>query len=487
MATDFVDVLIVGAGLSGIGAACHLQHKLPNKSYLILEGREAIGGTWDLFRYPGIRSDSDMYTLGYNFKPWNNPKAIADGPDIRSYIRETAREHGVTRHIRFQHRAVKAAWDSNSARWTVDVKRTDTGETIQIQCRFFLGCTGYYNYQAGYTPEFPGRERFQGEIIHPQQWPEDLDYAGKQVVVIGSGATAVTLIPAMAEKTGHITMLQRSPTYVASVPLKDKLANKLRRYLPDKLVYRLARTRNVGFQMAFYKLARTRPKAIRRLLLAQVRRQVGDDFDMKHFSPHYNPWDERLCAVPNGDLFKAIRRGQASVVTDHIKTFTEQGIRLQSGQELKADIIITATGLDLQLLGGMQLEVDGQPFDLSQTMNYKGVMFQDLPNFAMVFGYTNASWTLKADLTCEYLCRLWQLMDKRGMRQVTPRLTDGDVHEEPFVDFQSGYIKRALDKLPKQGNKSPWKLHQNYALDMAMLRFGEVDDGVVTFSNPVPA
>ncbi|MDY6920493.1 MAG: NAD(P)/FAD-dependent oxidoreductase [Pseudomonadota bacterium] len=487
MATDFVDVLIVGAGLSGIGAACHLQHKLPNKSYLILEGREAIGGTWDLFRYPGIRSDSDMYTLGYNFKPWNNPKAIADGPDIRSYIRETARENGVTRHIRFQHRAVKAAWDSNSARWTVDVKRTDTGETIQIQCRFFLGCTGYYNYQAGYTPEFPGRERFQGEIIHPQQWPEDLDYAGKQVVVIGSGATAVTLIPAMAEKTGHITMLQRSPTYVASVPLKDKLANKLRRYLPDKLVYRLARTRNVGFQMAFYKLARTRPKAIRRLLLAQVRRQVGDDFDMKHFSPHYNPWDERLCAVPNGDLFKAIRRGQASVVTDHIKTFTEQGIRLQSGQELKADIIITATGLDLQLLGGMQLEVDGQPFDLSQTMNYKGVMFQDLPNFAMVFGYTNASWTLKADLTCEYLCRLWQLMDKRGMRQVTPRLTDGDVHEEPFVDFQSGYIKRALDKLPKQGNKSPWKLHQNYALDMAMLRFGEVDDGVVTFSNPVPA
>ena len=307
------------------------------------------------------------------------------------------------------------------------------------------------------------------------------------MVVIGSGATAVTLIPAMAEKTGHITMLQRSPTYVASVPLKDKLANKLRRYLPDKLVYRLARTRNVGFQMAFYKLARTRPKAIRRLLLAQVRRQVGDDFDMKHFSPHYNPWDERLCAVPNGDLFKAIRRGQASVVTDHIKTFTEQGIRLQSGQELKADIIITATGLDLQLLGGMQLEVDGQPFDLSQTMNYKGVMFQDLPNFAMVFGYTNASWTLKADLTCEYLCRLWQLMDKRGMRQVTPRLTDGDVHEEPFVDFQSGYIKRALDKLPKQGNKSPWKLHQNYALDMAMLRFGEVDDGVVTFSNPVPA
>lgn len=484
MTTEYVDVLIIGAGLSGIGAACHLSKKAPRKTFAILEGRDAIGGTWDLFRYPGIRSDSDMYTLGYNFKPWTNPKAIADGPDIRAYIQETAREYGVDKKVRFNHRSLKAAWCTDKARWTVDIQRTDTGETFQMECSFLLGCTGYYNYEHGYTPEFKGRERFQGQIIHPQHWPEDLDYAGKRVVVIGSGATAVTLIPSMADTAEHVVMLQRSPSYVATVPLKDKLSNKLRRYLPDKLVYRMARTRNVGFQMFFYKLARAKPKAIRRLLLAQVRRQVGDDFDMKHFSPKYNPWDERLCAVPNGDLFKSIRKGKASVVTDHIDTFTEKGILLQSGQELEADIIITATGLDLQLLGGMEMELDGKPQKFSETMNYKGFMFKDVPNFGMVFGYTNASWTLKADITLEYLCRLLKLMDKKGMKQVTPRLSDGDVHEEPFLDFQSGYVQRALPFLPRQGSKSPWKLYQNYAMDLAMLRYGEVDDGVMTFSNP---
>lgn len=484
MTTEYVDVLIIGAGLSGIGAACHLQKKLPRKSYAILEGRQAIGGTWDLFRYPGIRSDSDMYTLGYNFKPWTNPKAIADGPDIRSYIQDAAREYGVEKKVRFGHKSLKAAWCTDQSMWTVDVERTDTGEVFQMQCRFLLGCTGYYNYEAGYTPEFPGRDRFKGQIVHPQHWPEDLDYAGKKVVVIGSGATAVTLIPAMAEKTAHITMLQRSPSYVASVPLRDKMSNKLRQYLPSKLVYRLARTRNVGFQMFFYNLARAKPKAIRRLLLSQVRRQVGENFDMQHFSPNYNPWDERLCAVPNGDLFKAIRKQQASVVTDHIDTFTENGILLKSGQELEADIIITATGLDLQLLGGMTLELDGKPLEMSQTMNYKGFMFKDVPNFAMVFGYTNASWTLKADITLEYLCRLLKTMDKKGMQQATPRLSDNSVQEVPFLDMQSGYVKRALPKLPRQGDKSPWKLHQNYALDLAMLRYGNVDDGVMTFSNP---
>ncbi|HAG94542.1 MAG TPA: FAD-containing monooxygenase EthA, partial [Gammaproteobacteria bacterium] len=395
-----------------------------------------------------------------------------------------AREYGVEKHVRFGHKSLKASWCTDRATWTVDVQKVDSGEVIQIECRFLLGCTGYYNYAAGYTPEFPGRDRFEGQIVHPQHWPENLDYSGKKVVVIGSGATAVTLIPAMAEKTAHITMLQRSPSYVASVPLRDKLSNKLRKYLPAKVVYRMARTRNVGFQMFFYKLARAKPKAIRRLLLSQVRRQVGDNFDMKHFSPSYNPWDERLCAVPNGDLFKAIRHGKASVVTDHIDTFTEKGILLKSGQELEADIIITATGLDLQLLGGMELEMDGKPLQMSQTMNYKGVMFKDIPNFAMVFGYTNASWTLKADITLEYLCRLLKTMDKKGMHQATPRLSDSSVHEVPFLDMQSGYVKRALPKLPRQGNKAPWKLHQNYALDLAMLRYGEVDDGVMTFSNP---
>lgn len=482
MSTEYLDVLIIGAGLSGIGAACHLQRECPNKTFAILEGRDVMGGTWDLFRYPGIRSDSDMYTLGYNFKPWTNPKAIADGPSIRDYIRDTARENGVERNIRYGLKMVGANWNSADSTWTVDVRKTATGEIVQFRCNFLLGCTGYYNYEAGFTPEFKGRENFRGTIVHPQHWPEDLDYRGKRVVVIGSGATAVTLIPAMADKTAHITMLQRSPTYVASVPLEDTISNKLRQYLPAKLVYRMARTRNVGFQMAFYNLARKKPQAIRRLLLSQVKRQVGPDFDMKHFSPKYNPWDERLCAVPNGDLFKVIRKGKASVVTDHIECFTEKGILLKSGAELEADIIVTATGLDMQLLGGAQLSMDGKPVDIAKSMNYKGVMFRDLPNFAMVFGYTNASWTLKADITCEYVCRLLKQMDRKGMRQCTPRINDASVHEVPFLDFQSGYVQRALAKLPRQGSKAPWKLYQNYALDLAMLRFGKVDDGVMEFS-----
>ncbi len=425
-----------------------------------------------------------MYTLGYNFKPWTSPKIIADGPDIRDYIRETARENGIDKKIRFDHKVLAASWSTEDAEWTLTVAHDGAQKTIK--CNFLLGCTGYYNYDAGYTPEFPGRDRFQGQIIHPQHWPEGLDYSGKRVVIIGSGATAVTLLPAMTDKAAHVTMLQRSPTYVASVPQEDILSKQLRRFLPEMLVYRMGRTRNVGLQMGVYNLAKSRPKAVRRLLLAQVRAQVGKHVDMKHFTPNYNPWDERLCAVPNGDLFKALRKGKASVVTDNIITFTETGIHLRSGEELEADIIITATGLDLQMLGGMDIKVDGKPFEVSAAMNYKGMMLENLPNLVMVFGYTNASWTLKADLTAEYVCRILQYMDKQGLRQATPHNSDASVQIESFVDMKSGYLQRALNKLPKQGTKAPWKVYMNYARDLAAMRLGKVNDGVMQFSNPNP-
>jgi monooxygenase len=487
MAIQHFDVLIVGAGLSGIGAARHLQHQCPNKTYTILESRNAIGGTWDLFRYPGIRSDSDMYTLGYSFKPWTNPKAIADGASIRSYIQEAAREAGIDKHIRYGHKILSSSWSSDDAQWTVDVLQNDTGKTVKFTCNFLFMCTGYYNYDAGYTPHFEGRDRFKGQIIHPQHWPENLDYSGKKVVIIGSGATAVTLLPAMSDKAAHVTMLQRSPTYVVSIPEKDPIANSMRRFLPEKLVYRVTRAKNVSLTLGFFNLAKKRPKPIRRLLLAQVRAQLGKNVDMKHFTPDYNPWDERLCAVPDGDLFKTLRKGKGSVVTDHIDTFTETGIQLKSGQHLDADIIITATGLDLQILGGMQVKVDGKPVDMTQRLNYKGIMFEGLPNIAMIFGYTNASWTLKADISSEYVCRLLKTMDKKGMRQCTPRNTDPSVVPESFVDMRSGYIQRALAKLPKQGNKAPWKVYMNYFLDLPMLRYSTIEDGSMELSHPASA
>ncbi|NKF23905.1 flavin-containing monooxygenase [Solimonas marina] len=477
----YFDVLIVGAGLSGIGAACHLQQHCPDRRYAIVEARDAIGGTWDLFRYPGIRSDSDMYTLGYSFRPWRQAKAIADGDSIRDYIRDTARDYGVDRHIRYRHRVVHAAWSSPTSRWTVDVE-TDAGR-VQLQCGFLYMCSGYYRYERGYQPAFPGIERFGGRVVHPQQWTPEIDYAGQRVVVIGSGATAVTLMPEMAKQAAHVTMLQRSPTYIASLPAEDGVANALRRHLPAKTAYALARWKNVLFGIAFFQLCRRAPELVKKLLRGRARRALGADYPIDpHFAPRYNPWDQRLCAIPDGDLFAALRRGRAEIVTDHIETFTEHGIRLRSGQELTADLVVTATGLDLVALGGMSISVDGVSVDLAKTMSYKGMMCSDVPNLAFAIGYTNASWTLKCDLTAEYICRVLHYMRAHGHTRCVPRRRDPSVQEEPLIDFSSGYVQRAIDRFPKQGSRSPWKLHQNYVLDLITLRHGRLDDGVMEFS-----
>jgi monooxygenase len=481
--TEYFDVLIVGAGLSGIGAAWHLQHKCPGKSYAIVEAREASGGTWDLFRYPGVRSDSDMYTLGYSFRPWKEAKAIADGPSILTYIREVARDHGIDRRIRYGYKVVAAAWSTPDARWTVEVEVGADRVVRRFTCNFLWMCSGYYDYEAGYLPEFAGMERFGGRIVHPQKWTDDIDYAGKRVVVIGSGATAVTLVPAMAETAEQVTMLQRSPTYMVARPSQDQLANKLRRRLPIKLAYWATRWRNVLLGMYFYQMCKRKPDKVKSLLLGGVRQMLGPDYDIdRHFTPRYNPWDQRLCLVPDADFFRAIRRGKVSLVTDHIESFTETGLKLKSGAELLADLIVTATGLVLVPLGGARLSVDGRAVDPAKTFIYKGMMYSDVPNLASVFGYTNASWTLKADLVCEYVCRLINHMDRGGYRQCTPRNGDPTLAEEPWVNFSSGYIQRALAKQPKQGSKRPWKLYQNYALDLLSLRFGSVRDRAMVFS-----
>ena len=481
--SEYLDVLIVGAGLSGIGAAWHLQDKCPGKSYAILEAREASGGTWDLFRYPGIRSDSDMYTLGYSFRPWKDAKAIADGPAILSYIREVASDHGIDAKIRYGHRVVAANWSTAEARWTVEIEQGPERRKTTITCSFLWMCSGYYDYEAGYLPPFPGVERFGGRIVHPQKWTDDIDYKGKQVVVIGSGATAVTLVPAMAGDAAHVTMLQRSPTYVVARPAEDPFANKMRRRLPLKVAYAVTRWKNVLLGMYFYQLCKRKPERARELILKGVRYLLGPDYDVeKHFTPRYNPWDQRLCLVPDADLFRAIRRKQVSVVTDQIETFTETGIKLKSGTELPADLIVTATGLVLAPFGKARLSVDGRPVDPSKTFIYKGMMYSDVPNLASVFGYTNASWTLKADLVCEYVCRLLGHMERKGYRQCTPHNSDPDLKEEPWVTFSSGYIQRALVQQPKQGSKRPWKLYQNYALDLLNLRFGSLRDRAMVFS-----
>ena len=477
---EHLDVLVVGAGLSGIGAGYHLQTYCPGKTFAIFEGRHAIGGTWDLFRYPGVRSDSDMYTLGYRFRPWRNAKAIADGESILEYINETAKEYGIDRKIRFDHRVKRASWSSRRSQWTVEAE-TSEQEVVRMTCNFIYLCTGYYEYAGGYLPEWEGVDRFEGAFVHPQKWPQDLDYEGKRVVVIGSGATAVTLVPAMAERAAHVTMLQRSPTYVVNLPSQDKIANALRRRLPLKLAYALTRWKNVFVQMFFYTLARKKPQFFKAMLLKAARRQLGPDYELAHFTPTYNPWDQRLCLIPDADLFKSIRSGKAAVVTDTIDSFTENGVKLESGTHLDADIVVAATGLKLRLMDGLQLTIDGQPTDMSKTMAYKGMMFSDVPNLAAAFGYTNASWTLKCDLTSEYVCKLLNYMERSGSTKCTPRRNDPTVQEEPVLDFTSGYVQRALSLLPTQGSKTPWRLHQNYALDLIGVRFNDIDDGVMEF------
>jgi len=479
---DHVDVLIVGAGISGIGAACHLQARCPGKSYAILESREDIGGTWDLFRYPGIRSDSDMFTLGFSFRPWTAAKAIADGPSILDYVRETAREHDVGRNIRFGHKVVGAEWSSAEARWTVESERADTGERVSTTCSFLYLCSGYYHYDAGYTPEFEGTERFGGQIVHPQHWPEGLDYTAKRVVVVGSGATAVTLVPAMAPKAAHVTMLQRSPSYITALPGEDAIANFLRRVLPAKAAYFLVRWKNVLFMMLSFQLSRRRPAIMKWVIRKGAERQLPAGYDLDtHFKPAYDPWDQRLCVVPDGDLFEAISDGTASVTTDRIVTFTETGLRLSSGAELEADVIVTATGLRMLGLAGLPMKVDGRTVELPDRMAYKGMMLQDVPNMAFVVGYTNASWTLKADLTSEYLCRLLNHMDAHGYDRAVPVNNDPTVQPEPFMDLTSGYVRRALESLPKQGSKAPWRLRMNYPRDIVTLRHRPIADGTLQF------
>jgi cation diffusion facilitator CzcD-associated flavoprotein CzcO len=480
--SEHVDVLIIGAGLSGIGAACHLERRCPGRTYAILEARDSIGGTWDLFRYPGVRSDSDMHTLGYSFAPWTDDRTIADGPSILRYIHATAQQYGVTDHIRFGHRVLSAAWSSDDARWTVTAER-DGEEPAAFTASFVLFCTGYYRYDQGFDPGFDGRERFPGPIVHPQHWPEDLDYAGKRVVVIGSGATAITLVPALAEQAAHVTMLQRSPSYLVSLPGADPVASRLRRMLPSMAAYQAVRWKNVGLMTLSYKLCRRYPGLAKKVLRKGVLGQVPAGLDVDtHFKPRYNPWDQRMCVCPDGDFFRALRHDQATIVTDEVDTFTETGIRLRSGQELEADIVVTATGLNLLALGGAEITVDGRELDLPHRLTYKGLMLDDTPNAALVVGYTNASWTLKADLTCEYVCRLLNHMSEHGYDTAVAVCDRDSLTTLPLLDLASGYVLRSVDEFPRQGSEPPWRLRQNYPRDIFTLRVGEIDDGVLHFS-----
>jgi len=479
MSQEHFDVLIIGAGLSGVGAGVHLGKKCPDKSYVILESRDAIGGTWDLFRYPGVRSDSDMFTLGYNFKPWTERKAIADGGSIWTYVNETAREYGVNTHIRFKHKVARALWDSDTALWTVEAEHE--GAMKRFTAKFLLSCAGYYNYEQGYQPTFEGMSAFKGRIIHPQHWPQDFDYSGKRVVVIGSGATAVTLAPSLADKAAHVTMLQRSPTYMVSMPAEDKFANALRRVLPARVAYDITRFLKTTMQQIFFRLARTRPQKTRERLQGLIAAQIGEEAVQAHFTPRYNPWEQRLCLVPDNDMFIAIREGKVSVVTDEIARFTETGLLLKSGAAIDADVIVTATGLALQMFGGAALFVDGAKVDTGQVYAYKGCMYSGVPNFASVFGYTNASWTLRADLISEYVCRLIRYMDEHGLDVVTPRMNLDEIEAAPFVDFSSGYFQRAAHILPKQTTVAPWRQNQSYLRDIMDLRFGVIEDEAMAF------
>ncbi|MCO4763330.1 MAG: NAD(P)/FAD-dependent oxidoreductase [Myxococcales bacterium] len=476
------DILVVGAGISGICAAAYLRMRCPGRSFSVLEGRSQLGGTWDLFRYPGIRSDSDMFTLGYSFHPWKEAAAIADGPAILRYLEETVAVHGLREHIEFDTRVQSASWSSQTQRWTVVVERTDTGITETLRCRFLWGCTGYYRYDAGYTPEFPGRERFEGDIIHPQHWPEGYDYAGKRVVVIGSGATAITVVPAMSETAAHVTMLQRSPSYILSWPREDPLVALLDGRLPEKTAHAALRLKNVLLLMASYQFSKRFPRQARRFFIDRVRKELGESFDVeRHFTPDYDPWDQRVCVVPEGDFFEALKAGRTSVVTDTIDTFTDKGIQLASGVELQADVIVTATGLQLQVMGGVDLDVDGTPVSPTETLMYRGTMLSGVPNFALSLGYTNASWTLKCELVAKYVCRLLNHMDAQGYAMCEAQQNDPTLEAAPLIDLQSGYIQRAQGVIPKQGARAPWRLAQNYFVDQALLRFSRLDDGVLHF------
>jgi monooxygenase len=480
--TEHLDVVIVGAGISGVSAAWHLQDRCPTKSYTILERRDDLGGTWDLFKYPGIRSDSDMFTLGFRFKPWLSAKSIADGASIKSYIREAAVENGIDRHIRYGHRVLAADWSDADNRWTVSVE--NDGQRREITCSFLFACTGYYNYDEGFSPVFPGAEDFAGTVVHPQHWPEDLDYEGKRVVVIGSGATAITLIPALVNSgAGHVTMLQRSPTYIGSLPGVDPFAVRANRLLPDRLAHVANRWKAIAFSTFQYQLARKAPAYMRKTLMTMAKRRLPAGYDVeKHFGPSYNVWDQRLCLAPDGDFFRTIRHGKADVVTDTIDRFTKSGIKLTSGEELQADIIITATGLNMQLIGGVEPTRNGVPMELTSLMTYKGLMFSGVPNFAITFGYTNASWTLKADLVSEFVCRLLNYMDSKGFDFVEPQHPGDTVDELPFMDFSPGYFQRSIDLLPKSGSRAPWRLKQNYLFDMRTIRRGKVNDESLRFA-----
>ena len=485
---EHFDVVIIGAGLSGICTARHLQEKCPQKRFVILEARNAMGGTWDLFRYPGVRSDSDAFTLGYSFKPWKQREAIASASSILEYLKEAARESGIDRHVRYGHQVSRATWSTSDAKWMVEAAVPATGEVVRLQCNFLVACAGYYSYESGYTPELKGRDDFRGEILHPQTWPQDLDYQDKKIIVIGSGATSMTLVPALAEKAAHVVLLQRSPTYVVSLPQVDRIANFLRKILPAKLAHSLTRWKNVLIQQFYYRRMRKYPEEAKKKILDLIRDQLGQDYDVeKHFAPSYNPWDQRLCIVPDNDLFDAIRREKVAMVTDSIEHFTETGIRLQSGETLEADLIVTATGLNLLMLGGMELVVDGEVVDLPQTFTYRGLMFSDVPNLIATYGYVNASWTLRVELIAEYLCRVLRHLEQRGYRQCTPRLREEDqgMLGGPFVDgFTPGYVQRSEHLFPRQGDHAPWTNPQDYSYEKQAFRNDPLEDGALILSNP---
>ena len=483
--TEHFDVIIIGAGLSGIGAGYRLQTRCPNKRYVILEGRSEIGGTWDLFRYPGVRSDSDMHTLGYPFRPWKEPEAIADGARILQYVRDTAREFGIDRNIRFRQRVISASWSSENTRWTVEAK-SDTGESRRYTCKFLYGCTGYYRYDAGYQPEFPGAERFRGRFVHPQQWPEDLDYTDQKVVIIGSGATAVTMVPAMARTAAHVTMLQRSPSYILSLPNHDPIAHLIRRALPERAALHVVRWKNILINIVIFQISRRSPNRMRRMLRDGATKDLPQGYEVdKHFNPTYQPWDQRLCLIPDSDFYKSISAGRASVVTDQIDTLTEHGIRLKSGEELEADIVVSATGLRMLVVGGVRLIVDGVPVEPSREFIYKGTMISNVPNFAFCVGYTNAPWTLRADLASTYFCRVLNHMHRRGYRTCTPVCDPASLEPRPLLNLTSGYIQRAAADLPKSAATAPWLIRQNYIRDWLTMKLSRLEDGVLQFSKAV--